>query len=99
MTSAEVILTGIPFAATLLTCADAAKLGASRFIDVTNKLELASISERLDFIVSTTYVQHDWKLLLNCLKPNGVLCLAGEAPKNLKLPIWPLLYKQRKVVG
>eukprot|EP00029_Vermamoeba_vermiformis_P007429 TRINITY_DN3216_c0_g1_i1.p1 TRINITY_DN3216_c0_g1~~TRINITY_DN3216_c0_g1_i1.p1 ORF type:complete len:412 (+),score=76.77 TRINITY_DN3216_c0_g1_i1:13-1248(+) len=78
---------------------DAAKLGASRFIDISNKLEMATVSERLDFILSTSYVQQDWESLLNCLKPNGVLCLAGIPPKNLNLPVWPLLYKQRKVVG
>jgi uncharacterized zinc-type alcohol dehydrogenase-like protein len=78
---------------------DAARYGASRFIDTSNKIEMASISERLDFILNTTYVQQDWESILNCLKPNGVMCLAGIVPKSLTLPIWPLLYKQRKVVA
>lgn len=79
--------------------ADVFKMGAVKFIDENSKEELKGAEEQFDFVVNTSYHNPDWGQFISLVKPNGIFCLLGLPSKGeVNLPVFPLLYKQRKFV-
>ena len=74
-------------------------LGADHFIKHNDKPAMMGCQEKLDFILNTVYYNLDWKIFLDVLKPDGIFCSVGFPSRSIEVPIFPLVYKQRKVVG
>jgi D-arabinose 1-dehydrogenase-like Zn-dependent alcohol dehydrogenase len=64
--------------------------------------KLKELTEKLEFILRTTYESgFDFSSFLEPIKPFGVLCLVGWTPSSepIKIPVIPLIYRQRQVVA
>ncbi|GIX41746.1 MAG: alcohol dehydrogenase [Leptospiraceae bacterium] len=78
---------------------EAKKLGAHNFIsliDISEK-ELNRYKNYFDFLLSTVFVDLDWKLFVSLLKPNGRLNFVG-AGGNINIPI-PMLLNNKIISG
>jgi len=76
------------------------KLGATQFINVSDKAGLKALNEKLDFVVSTYYGDDiNWMDFVDVVTANGTICFLGW--NKLPIPVTPfgLIYRQRKVVG
>lgn len=78
---------------------EAITFGANDFVHVTNVESLSEKANSCDFILSTATGEVPWTDYLNVLKPEGKLCLVGVPESELKLPVLPLLFGQKSVVG
>lgn len=80
---------------------DAKRFGAARFVNTKDTHAMGEMKEKLDFLLSTLYVEPDWNMLLDCVKAGGTLCVVGWVPitKPMGIPPFPLIYRQKQVVG
>lgn len=80
---------------------DATLMGADDFVYESDKDAIKRMHESIDFLLSTVYVPRDWSMYLDLVKPNGTLCLVGWVPlsKNIEIPPFPLIYRQKRVIG
>ncbi|THT98256.1 NAD(P)-dependent alcohol dehydrogenase [Lampropedia puyangensis] len=62
--------------------ADAARLGASRVLISTDKVQMRAASNQFDFILDTVAAQHDLNALLSLLRRDGTLVLLGIPEDN-----------------
>ncbi len=74
-------------------------LGAHNFIATKSDGPLKKIQGTLDFILSTVNVDLNWQEYIHCLRPNGKLCFVGVPPRELNIPIFTLIDKQKSIVG
>jgi uncharacterized zinc-type alcohol dehydrogenase-like protein len=79
--------------------ADAAKLGAHRFINTRETKSLKAVAGQFDFILSTINVEVDWNAYINALRPHGSLVFVGSLPKPVSLPISPLISGIKRISG
>lgn len=79
--------------------ADAKKLGAKKFI-ITKDLEnFAPLAGRLDLIIDTVSVEHDFSPYMSTLKIGGVHVLVGAAPDPNKVSAMALIYGRKHLAG
>jgi uncharacterized zinc-type alcohol dehydrogenase-like protein len=78
---------------------EARSFGAHNFIAIkdTSPGELRKYYNYFDFILSTVFVDLDWKLFVSLLKPNGRLNFVG-AGGSLNIPI-PMLLNNKAISG
>jgi alcohol/geraniol dehydrogenase (NADP+) len=57
--------------------ADAREFGAHHFVTHSDKKKLNSLKRQFDFLLSTVYVQMDWNLFTDLLRPHGNLVFVG----------------------
>jgi alcohol/geraniol dehydrogenase (NADP+) len=74
-------------------------MGAHEVASSTDPRELRKLAGRFDLLISTAPARLDWILLLQALKPNGVLCLVGASPGLLQVPAAQLLTGQKSICG
>lgn len=80
--------------------ADQAKgLGAHRVVNSRSEAELSSLSQSLDFIISTVNVDLEWQSYLSCLAPKGRLHFVGAVPNPVPVAVFPMISKQASVSG
>jgi uncharacterized zinc-type alcohol dehydrogenase-like protein len=68
--------------------------GAHRFVLTRGAAGLRSAAGRLDFLLSTVFTRPDVSLLLDTLRPNGVLCFVGVPAAPLRLDVGSMLGRQ-----
>ena len=78
---------------------DARRFGAHHFVVTEERKALRSLARTLDVIVSTVFVDQEWKRFVSALRPNGTLCLVGVPAEPLSLPAGSLIGGQRSVTG
>lgn len=79
---------------------EAAKsLGAHEFVVSSDDAAMNAVSERLDIIIDTVSADHDVARLLQTLRVDGTLVLVGLPEKPLVIPAFPIVGKQRRLVG
>jgi uncharacterized zinc-type alcohol dehydrogenase-like protein len=77
----------------------ARELGAHHFVCTKEKGSLGGLEGRLDLVLSTVFLEPDWKGLLRALRPNGVLCLVGAPEGRITVPPVALLSGQKSLTG
>ncbi|KAG9284766.1 hypothetical protein G9A89_000915 [Geosiphon pyriformis] len=71
---------------------DAIKLGATNYLNISDKDQVSKFSETFDIILSTTFGQDtDWGLFLSLIKNHGKLILIGVPESPLSLSVTDLL--------
>lgn len=78
---------------------EAYDLGADHFVSSRDEDSLALLGGALDFILSTVFVNLDWGMYLNILRPNGTLCVVASPAEDMSIPAFPLIVGQRRIVG
>ncbi len=77
---------------------EARSFGAHHFIN-NNKSAMEKTGNSLDFILNTLYVDIDWAVYLNILRPNGKICNVGAGANPITIPASPLLLGQKSICG
>ena len=76
------------------------KLGATDFIATKDSPEdLEKAAGRFDFILSTVSADVDWNTYINALAPEGTLIICGVPDGALKLMPFPIIDREKKIVG
>lgn len=74
-------------------------LGADVFVVSTDPDQMKAAAGTLDGILDTVAAHHPVQPLLSLLKPNGKLIVLGVIPKQLEVPVFPLLAGRRMLAG
>ncbi|RKR82890.1 putative zinc-type alcohol dehydrogenase-like protein [Mucilaginibacter gracilis] len=69
--------------------ADALRLGAARYVNVTDTTQLKGLDDSLNFILSTIPAAYDPGMYLKMLKIDGQLAIVG-LPPTAKMPVIPI---------
>lgn len=69
---------------------EAKELGARHFVNSKDSKQLKSLAGYFDFIISTVFVDLDWKMYVQLLKPKGRLNFVGAAGE-VNVPVGMLL--------
>jgi len=81
---------------------DAARMGATKYVNVNNAEELDGLQKRYDFILSTIPAKYDPTMYLKMLKLDGQLGIVG-IPSSANMPQIPLvsivMNSNRKIFG
>ena len=76
------------------------KLGATDFIATKESPEdLEKAAGRFDLILSTVSADVDWNAYINALAPEGTLIICGVPDGALKLMPFPIIDREKKIVG
>jgi len=75
---------------------EAKRLGAHNFVSIKDT-SLNKYKSYFDFIISTVFVDLDWKVFISLLKPNGQLNFVGAA-RSINIPI-PMLLNNKIISG
>lgn len=79
--------------------ADAARLGAHKFVLTTDKEQLATVTGYFDFILDTVSVEHDYNFYLGLLRTNGVMVCVGVPPTPAAIPAMNLIFGRKSFAG
>jgi uncharacterized zinc-type alcohol dehydrogenase-like protein len=79
--------------------ADAQKLGAKHFADMSDPRSFANLAGHFDLIVDTVSADHDLTKYAELLKRDGTLALVGLPPKAPAILPFALTAKRRAVAG
>ena len=78
---------------------EALKLGAHRVVNSRDALQLKSIEDSLNFIISTVNVPLDWGAYLKTLAPNGRLHFVGAVLEPIPVSAFALIGGAKSVSG
>ncbi len=78
---------------------DAEKLGATDFVLTQDPAVWGALANRFDYVLDTVSAKHDIASALGTLKRDGTLIMVGAAPMPLDLPVFPLIFARRKLIG
>jgi uncharacterized zinc-type alcohol dehydrogenase-like protein len=78
---------------------DARTFGAHHFVLTKDSEAMRKTVNSLDFVLSTVYVNLDWSLYFDILRPNGTLCVVGIMPGSMEIPSGSLTRGQKIVRG
>lgn len=79
--------------------ADAQRLGAKHFADMSDPKSFTQLAGRFDLIVDTVSADHDFTKYMDLLKRDGTLVLVGLPPKAPSIRAFALTGKRRRVAG
>ncbi len=79
--------------------AEAKEFGAHHFQKWGTAEEMKAVAGSLDLVVSTISSATDWDVAFSLLGNNGVLCFLGIPVSSLNVPLIPLIFGQKSVVG
>ena len=57
------------------------------------------LANRFDYVLDTVSAKHDIASTLGTLKRDGTLIMVGASPLPLDLPVFPLIFARRKILG
>lgn len=77
--------------------AEAKAMGATHFVNSRDPESLATVTNSLDFILSTVSADLDWDAYITALRPKGRLHIVGVAPNPLSASLFPLLLGQKSI--
>ena len=78
--------------------AEAKEFGAHHFYQWGSD-KAREITGSLDLLVSTSSAELDWDLAFSLLGNNGILCFLGIPVSSINVPLIPLIFGQKSVVG
>ena len=78
---------------------DARRLGAHEFVLIRDTKDFSKLANRFDCILDTISAKHDIASAVSCLKRDGTLVMVGASPDPLELPVFPLIFGRRRVLG
>ena len=78
---------------------DAKKLGAKNFVFTKDTNSFAPMMGKLDLIINTVSVNHDFSPFLGCLKMDSTMVLVGVAPKPNQVAAFSLIGGRKKLTG
>jgi uncharacterized zinc-type alcohol dehydrogenase-like protein len=78
---------------------EAKEFGAHHFCSWNNSDEIEVFKESQDLILSTVSGETDWEKAFSLLSNDGIFCLLGLPVSSLNIPLLPLVFGQKKVVG
>lgn len=78
---------------------DAKRLGAHDFLLATDEEKIAKYMNHFDFILDTISSPHDLSKALGLVKRDGTLIMVGAAADPLELPLFPLIFNRRHIMG
>jgi uncharacterized zinc-type alcohol dehydrogenase-like protein len=79
--------------------AQAKEFGAHHYQKWGTPEEMEAVKGTMDLIVCTISAETDWDLAFSLLANNGVLCFVGIPVSSLNVPLIPLIFGQKSVVG
>ncbi len=79
--------------------AEARAFGAHHFCQWGQAEDMARHKNSLDLIINTAPTAIDWDVAFGLLGNNGVLCLVGIPTSTVTLPVMPLVFGQKSLVG
>lgn len=77
----------------------AKEFGAHHFQKWGNAEQMQALAGAFDLIVCTVSGETDWDAAFSLLANNGKLCLVGLPVSSLHVPLLPLIFGQKSVVG
>lgn len=77
----------------------AKEFGAHNFQQWGTAEEMKAIAGSFDLVLSTISSETDWDAAFSLLANNGVLCFVGIPVSTLNIPLIPLIFGQKAVVG
>lgn len=78
---------------------DSKRLGAKNFVVTKNPDNFAKVAGKLDLIVNTISVNHDFSPYLASLKKDGTMVLVGVAPKPNEVAAFALIGGRKRLTG
>ena len=78
---------------------DARRLGAHKFLLITDKEKVESMALYFDFILDTISATHDLNPYLSMLKTHGTLTCVGIAPEPASIAMLPVVFWGRNIAG
>lgn len=78
---------------------DAKKLGAKHFVITKNPENFAAVAGKLDLIINTVSVNHDFSPYLASLKKDGTMVLVGVAPAPNEVHAFALIGGRKRLTG
>ncbi|KAG2319105.1 hypothetical protein Bca4012_054641 [Brassica carinata] len=75
------------------------RLGADAFVVSRDQNQIKDAMRTLDGIINTVSATHSLLPLLGLLKPKGKLVMVGAPEKPLELPVMPLVFERKMVMG
>jgi len=79
--------------------ADAARLGAHKFVLTSDKAQTKAVANYFDFILNTVSADHDYNFYLGMLTTNGVMVCVGAPPSPAKIPAFNLIGGRKSIAG
>ena len=79
--------------------AEAKDFGAHHFYKWGTPEEMKDLTGSLDLLISTSSAELDWYLAFSLLANNGILCFLGIPVSSINVPLIPLIFGQKSVVG
>jgi uncharacterized zinc-type alcohol dehydrogenase-like protein len=79
--------------------AQAKEFGAHHYQKWGTAEEMKAVIGTLDLVVCTISAETDWDVAFSLLANNGVLCFVGIPVSSLNVPLIPLIFGQKSVVG
>lgn len=79
--------------------ADAKKLGAKNFVITSDPKNFSPLAQKLDLIINTVSVNHDFTPYLSTLKFDGTMVLVGVAPEPNQVAAFALIHGRKKLTG
>ncbi len=78
---------------------EAFDFGAHHFYQWETPESMKDLTSSLDLLLSTSSAELDWDLAFSLLANNGVLCFLGIPVSSINVPLIPLIFGQKSVVG
>ncbi|NEQ37241.1 MAG: NAD(P)-dependent alcohol dehydrogenase [Okeania sp. SIO3I5] len=78
---------------------EAKEFGAHHFCNWNSQEEITAASSSIDLLISAVSSEVDWEKAFSLLAKNGVFCLVGLPVSMLNIPLLPLVFDQKAVVG
>lgn len=78
---------------------EAKEFGAHHFCQWNEAEEIKKASGKQDLIISTSSSEINWEKCFELLGNNGVFCIVGLPVSTLNIPLLPLVFGQKAIVG
>jgi uncharacterized zinc-type alcohol dehydrogenase-like protein len=78
---------------------EAKEFGAHHFYQWGSDEAKQDLTNSLDLVLCTASAELDWDFAFNLLANNGVLCFLGIPVSSINVPLIPLIFGQKSVVG
>jgi alcohol/geraniol dehydrogenase (NADP+) len=79
--------------------AEAKRLGADKFVDSGSEEDMKRMAGSQDLILDTSSGNVAWSALIDSLRPNGTLCVAGSVDHEVQVACLALILSQKRVAG
>jgi len=78
---------------------DALKLGAQKFVVISDEEQIKNINGYFDFILDTVSAKHDYTKFITFLKTNGIHICVGAPPAPMDIYAFSLILGRKSIAG